>query len=68
MRALQDDGGRDELDRLRARADALLLPPAVLPGWSSLCGAEYSLAVAALAGEVTTLRLALHAAVRAAGP
>jgi hypothetical protein len=66
MRALQDDGARDVLARLAARAGDLELPPGALPGWSSLCGTEYSLLIASLAAEVTALRAALDVAVRAA--
>jgi hypothetical protein len=41
------------------------LPPADLPGWSSLCATEYRLLVVALAAELAALRAALADAVRA---
>jgi len=49
-------------------AAAIRLPPADLPGWSSLCAAEYHDRVARLTAEVTALRAALEAALAATGP
>ena len=68
MQSIPEAGDRDALRRIRSRAEALALPPAVLPGWSSVCGTEYSLLVVALTAEVTALRAALDAAVLAADP
>jgi hypothetical protein len=47
------------------RASAIRLPPGDLPGWSSLCAAEYRDRVAGLAAELSGLRAELEAAVRA---
>jgi hypothetical protein len=55
------------LAALARRAEALRLPPAALPGWSSLCAAEYSAVIAELSRHVAALRAALAAAGRAAG-
>lgn len=68
MRGLSGDGGRDALEQLRARAEALALPPGALPGWSSLCGAEYSLLAATIVADVIALRAALDLAVRMSDP
>jgi hypothetical protein len=57
------------LEVVLGRAAAIRLPPADLPGWSSLCASEYRDQVAGLAAELSALRAALDAAVRAAaGP
>jgi hypothetical protein len=55
------------LGALARRAEALRLPPAALPGWSSFCAVEYRALVAELSGHVAALRAALEAAARAAG-
>jgi hypothetical protein len=54
------------LRSLAGRVAAIRLPPADLPGWSSLCAAEYRDAVRRLAGELDALHAALEAAIRAA--
>lgn len=54
--------GGAAIDALAQRADDIRLPPAELPGWSSLCAAEYRLCIIGLALQVAGLRVALAAA------
>jgi hypothetical protein len=54
------------LAAVAARLAAVRLPPGDLPGWSSLCAAEYRDAVGSLAAEVVAVRAALEAAIRGA--